>query len=281
MPGQYEDILYKKEDGVATVTINRPEKLNAFRNLTLDEMADALEDANRDESVGVILLTGAGGRAFCVGGDVEEEDAFDPVRGRQHHRRLIRVAEAIRGNGKPTIAVVDGYCIGGGNSLLTMCDLAIASTRSRFGQAGPKMGSAPLWWSTQMLPRMVGEKRAREIVFLCRQYTAEEAERMGWINKAVPVEQLWDEVHQWCRELLDKSPQALRISKISMNFESDQLWASVYHGLALLSFAHGTEEFHEGTRAFLEKRKPRWELFRGGTQAEPGPRPASEGGPGD
>lgn len=262
MAQRYQDILYAKQDGVATVTINRPEKLNAFRNLTLDEMADALEDANRDESVGVVVLTGAGGRAFCVGGDVAEEDAFDPVKGREHHRRLVRVAEAIRGNGKPTLCVVNGYCIGGGNSILCMCDLAIASTRSRFAQVGPKMGSAPLWWSTQMLPRMVGEKKAREIVFLCRQYTAEEAERMGWINRAVPEEQLQEEADRWCRELLAKSPQALRISKISMNFESDQLWASVYHGLGLLAFAHGTEEFHEGTRAFLEKRDPAWDRFR-------------------
>lgn len=257
-----EDVLYAKATGVARITINRPTVYNAFRNLTLDELADCFEDAARDESIGVIVLTGAGGKAFCTGGDVNEEEAFDPVKGRQHHRRLLRLAEVMRNCGKPVIAAVRGYCIGGGNSLMLLCDLTIATESSRFGQVGPKMGSSPLWWSSQLLPRLVGEKKAREIVMLCRQYSAAEAERMGWINKVVPDESLEVEVDSWVAELLAKSPQALRLAKISLNAESDQLWASVVHGLGLLAFAHGTDEFHEGTAAFLEKRQPDWAPFR-------------------
>lgn len=263
-----EDVRFRKEAGVATITIDRPEVYNAFRNQTLDELTACFEEANRDESVGVIVLTGAGPKAFCTGGDVKEEDGFDPVKGRAHHRRLLQLAEAIRNGGKPVIAAVRGYCLGGGNSLMLLCDLTIATEGSKFGQVGPKMGSSPLWWSTQLLPRLVGEKRAREIVMLCRQYTAHEAERMGWVNKVVPDDQLEAEVAQWCRELLEKSPQALRLAKMSLNFESDQLWASVVHGLGLLAFAHGTEEFHEGTRAFTEKRKPDWKPFRGGPESD-------------
>ncbi|HLN63369.1 MAG TPA: enoyl-CoA hydratase-related protein, partial [Symbiobacteriaceae bacterium] len=233
-------------------------------NQTLDELTDAFEAAAREESVGVIVLTGAGGKAFCTGGDVNEEDAFDPVNGRAHHRRLLRLAEVMRNCGKPVIAAVRGYCLGGGNSLMLLCDLTIATESSRFGQVGPKMGSSPLWWSTQLLPRLVGEKKAREIVMLCRQYTAAEAERMGWINRVVPDDALEAEVAAWSAELLAKSPQALRLAKLSLNAESDQLWGAVAHGLGLLAFAHGTDEFHEGTQAFLEKRRPDWERFRRG-----------------
>lgn len=258
-----QDVLYQTESGVATITINRPEVYNAFRNQTLDELAICFEQAAQDPTVGVIVLTGTGPKAFCTGGDVRMEEGFDPTQGQSHHRRLLRLAEVMRHCGKPVIAAVRGYCIGGGNSLMLLCDLTIATESSRFGQVGPKMGSSPLWWSTQLLPRLVGEKRAREIVMLCRQYSAAEAERMGWINRVVPDDQLEAEVAQWCRELLDKSPQALRLAKLSLNSESDQLWSSVAHGLGLLAFAHGTDEFHEGCRAFLEKRKPRWERFRG------------------
>lgn len=259
-----KDVLYRKEDGIATVVINRPECHNAFRNRTLDELAEAFEDAALDESVGVIVLTGAGSKAFCTGGDVKEEDAFDPVKGRAHHRRLLRLAEVIRNCGKPVIAAVRGYCLGGGNSLMLLCDMTIAADSARFGQVGPKMGSSPLWWSTQLLPRLVGEKKAREIVMLCRQYSAAEAERMGWVNTVVPDHSLAAEVDKWCKELLAKSPQALRLAKMSLNAESDHLWSSVVHGLGLLAFAHGTEEFHEGTRAFVEKRRPDWGRFRRG-----------------
>jgi len=260
-----QDVLFTKVDGVATITINRPKAYNAFRNLTLDELADCFEDATRDETVGVVVLTATGPKAFCTGGDVKEEDGFDLVKGREHHRRLMRLSEVIRNCGKPVIAAVRGYCLGGGNSLMLQCDMTIATEQSKFAQVGPKMGSAPLWWSTQLLPQLIGDKKAREMVMLCRQYTADEAERMGLINKVVPDHQLETEVAQWCQELLDKSPQALRLSKMSLNSVGDQQWSAVVHGLGLLAYAHGTEEFHEGTQAFVEKRKPDWRRFRGGT----------------
>lgn len=259
---RFEDVLYHKEDGIATIRINRPKVYNAFRNQTLDELATAFEDANRDESIGVIVLGAVGDKAFCTGGDVGEEDAFDSSKGRQHHRRLLRLSESIRNGGKPSICAVRGYCLGGGNSLMLQCDLTIATESSQFGQVGPKMGSSPVWWSTQLLPRVVGEKRAREIVYLCRRYTAAEAQQMGWINAVVPDAELEATVRQWCDELLQKSPQALRLCKMSLNYESDQLWSSVIHGLGLLAYAHSSEEFHEGTSAFMEKRKPDWQQFR-------------------
>ena len=168
----------------------------------------------------------------------------------------------MRGCGKPVIARVRGFAIGGGNELNLLCDLTIASEDSTFGQAGPKMGSVPIWWGTQLLPRVIGEKRAREVVMLCNRYTAQEAFEMGWINKVVPVDELDAAVDEWCQRLLELSPQALRVAKLSLNFESDQLWPSVLHGYQMISFIHGTEEFHEGTQAFLEKRKADFARFR-------------------
>jgi len=242
--------------------MNRPHVLNAFRNQTLDELAAAFEDVAADDTLVAAVLTGAGGRAFCTGGDVKVENNFTPARGREHHRKLMRLAIAMRNCGKPIIAAVRGYCIGGGNELNLLCDVTIATEGSRFGQAGPRMGSTPLWWGTQLLPRVVGEKRAREIVYWCRQYTAQEAMHMGLVNKVVPDDELEAEVQRWVDELLALSPQAIRMAKLSLNFESDQLFASVNHGSAILSLMHQTEEFHEGTRAFLEKRKPDWQRFR-------------------
>ncbi|MBI2862147.1 MAG: enoyl-CoA hydratase/isomerase family protein [Chloroflexi bacterium] len=258
---EYHDILYAKRDGVATVTINRPEVLNAFRLPTLREMIDAFEDASSDESIGVIVLTGAGGKAFCTGGDVGVEGQLTQATGRKFLRACQQLAYLMRNNGMPIIAAVRGYCIGGGNELNMLCDLTIATEGSRFGQAGPRMGSVPVWFGTQMLPRLVGEKRAREIVYLCWQYSAEEAYRMGWVNKVVPDDQLEQEVTHWCQELLDRSPQALRIAKTSLNSGSDMLWWSVIHDLQMLTMAYETEEFREGTRAFLEKRKPNFRKF--------------------
>lgn len=259
---KYQDIIYEKKDGVARVTINRPEVYNAFRDLTIDEMIDAFENANADESVGVIVLSGAGGKAFSTGGDVKWEGEFNPAKGRALFRRIMKLAHAIRNNGKPVIAAVDGYCVGGGNELNLLCDLTIATERSQFGQAGPRMGSVPVWYGTQMLPRVLGEKRAREMVFLCHLYSAREAYEMGLVNKVVPNDRLEEAVAEWCQELLEKSPQALRIAKVSLNFESDLLYPSVVHGFQMLSMAHGTEEFQEGCNAFLEKRKPDFNRFR-------------------
>ena len=265
----YEDIIYETGDGRATVTINRPERLNAFRMKTIIEMGDALERVADDESVGVVILTGAGERAFCVGGDVA-----DPTRTAAEKRHLHtlshRVANAIRNNGKPVIAKVRGYCIGGGNELNVMCDLTLSGESGRFGQAGPKIGSAPLWWGCQLMPAVVGEKKAREILFLVRQYDAYEAMDMGLVNKVVPDDQLDDLVDEWCDEILRKSPQGLRLAKIAMNTATDALYSSVQHGLELVALNHvyGPEP-KEGIASFQEKRPADWRKFREGEGPDP------------
>lgn len=258
----YEDLIYDAADGVARITINRPDKHNAFREQTLDELTDAFRAAEADRTVGVIVLTGAGDKAFCSGGDIAWEEESDESAALQLGRRTTLLSMVMRGCGKPVIARVNGYAVGGGNELQLLCDLTIASENAVFGQAGPKMGSVPVWWGTQLLPRLVGEKRAREIVMLCHRYSAEQALQMGWINRVVSADELDAAVEEWCQELLQLSPQALRVAKLSLNFESDQLWPSVFHGYQMISFIHGTEEFHEGTTAFLEKRKPDFSRFR-------------------
>ncbi|GAB3431257.1 enoyl-CoA hydratase-related protein [Actinophytocola sediminis] len=258
----YQDIIYAAADHVATITINRPEKRNAFREETLDELIDAFRAAEADTSIGVIVLTGAGDKAFCSGGDIEWEHASTPAGAHQLARRTTMLAMIIRGCGKPVIARVHGFAVGGGNELQLLCDLTVATEDSRFGQSGPKMGSVPIWWGTQLLPRLVGEKRAREVVMLCKQYSAKEALDMDWINRVVPAAELDAAVAEWCDTLLSMSPQALRVAKLSLNFESDQLWPSVLHGYQMISFIHGTEEFHEGTSAFLEKRPADFSRFR-------------------
>jgi dihydroxynaphthoic acid synthetase len=258
----YEDVLYEVRDGVARITINRPKVHNAFRLETLDELVDAFKTAETDSDAGVIVLSGAGERAFSSGGDVKMEESSDSATARKLARKSIELAMVMRGSGKPTIARVRGWAIGGGNELNLLCDFTIASDDSRFGQVGPTMGSVPVWWGTQLLPRVIGEKRAREVVMLCRRYSAQQALEMGWINCVVPADELDAEVQRWCDELLGMSPQSLRVAKLSLNYESDQLWSSVLHGFEMISFIHGTEEFHEGTRAFLEKRPPEFAKYR-------------------
>ncbi len=274
----YEDILYETGNGRATITINRPERLNAFRAKTILELGEALEAAADDEAVGVVVLTGAGERAFCVGGDVS-----DPTRTAAEKRHLHtlshRVANAIRNNGKPVIAKVRGYCIGGGNELNVMCDLTLSGESGRFGQAGPKIGSAPLWWGCQLMPSVVGEKKAREILFLVRQYDAYEAERMGLVNKVVPDDQLDALVDEWCDEILRKSPQGLRLAKIAMNTATDALYSSVQHGLELVALNHvyGPEP-KEGIASFQQKRPADWRKFRDGQGPDPASPPLSAKG---
>jgi naphthoate synthase/2-ketocyclohexanecarboxyl-CoA hydrolase len=258
----YTDITYDIVDRVATITINRPEKRNAFREETLDELIDAFGSAEADRNVSVIVLTGAGDKAFCSGGDIAWEDASDPSGSSRMNRRTSNLSLIMRGCGKPIIAKVRGYAVGGGNELQMICDLTIAADDAKFGQAGPKMGSVPVWWGTQLLPRIVGERKAREIVMLCEPIPAKDALEMGLINKIVPGDELDDAVTAWTDRLLTMSPQALRVAKLSLNFETDQLWASVQHGQQMINFIHGTEEFHEGTQAFLEKRPANFDRFR-------------------
>lgn len=258
----YEDILYETAGGVATVTINRPEVLNCFRTQTILEMTDAVEDAAHNGSVGVLVVTGAGDRAFCVGGDIAEMRDLGPASGRAFLERFTRFLWSLRKAPKPVIAAVRGYCLGGGNELNLACDLTLATTTSVFGQVGPTVGSAPVFGGTQFLPRLVGEKRAREIIFLCRRYAAEEAARMGWINLAVPAEEFDATLKSWTERILELSPAALRVSKASLNYESDALRGSFDLAVELLTGLYGTAEFREGMGAFLEKRKPDFVQFR-------------------
>jgi naphthoate synthase/2-ketocyclohexanecarboxyl-CoA hydrolase len=265
----YEDILYEAGGGRATITLNRPDRLNAFRVQTIAELCEAFEAAADDEAVGVIVFTGAGERAFCVGGDVREPTRTAAEKRHLHHLHD-RLAMAIRNNGKPIILRVRGYCIGGGNELNVLCDLTISGASGRFGQAGPRIGSAPLWWGCQLLPAVVGEKKAREILYLTRQYTADEALAMGLVNAVVPDEELDAEVDRWCTEILRRSPQGLRLAKLALNAATDQLYSAVQHGLELVALNHvyGPEP-KEGIASFQEKRPADWRKFRDGQGPEP------------
>jgi 2-ketocyclohexanecarboxyl-CoA hydrolase len=257
----FEDILYEKRDGIATITINRPTVLNAFRAETVEEMLLAMRDAEGDRDIGVIVLAGAGDRAFCAGGDNSSRASTSGKEGGYGGRGLVglpieELHSAIRDSRKPVIAKVQGYAIGGGNVLATVCDLTIASEKAQFGQVGPRVGSVDPGWGTAYLSRLVGEKRAREIWFLCRRYTAAEAFQMGLVNKVVPADQLDGEVRAWCREILALSPSAIAIAKRSFNADSENIRGIGALGFEALALYYDTDEAKEGTTAFLEKRPP-------------------------
>ncbi|MGE5271208.1 MAG: enoyl-CoA hydratase-related protein [Thiohalocapsa sp.] len=258
---QFGDILYDKRDGVATITINRPQVLNAFRAETVEEMLTAMRDAEDDRDIGVIVLAGAGDRAFCAGGDNSARNEGGKEGAGYGGRGLVglpieELHNAIRDSRKPVIAKVQGYAIGGGNVLATVCDLTIASEKAVFGQVGPRVGSVDPGWGTAYLARLVGDKRAREIWFLCRRYTAAQAYEMGLVNKVVPAEQLDAEVAQWCGEILALSPTAIAIAKRSFNADSENIKGIGALGFEALAIYYDSEEAKEGTRAFLEKRPP-------------------------
>lgn len=253
-----QDVLYEVTNRVATITINRQEVLNAFRLRTIEELTQTFDCADADPAVRVVVLTGAGNKAFSTGGDVEMENDFDGKAGRHVGRLLIRLAEAIRGTGKPVIAKVRGWCVGGGNELNLLCDLSVATRTAKFAHTDARLGNSPIWYATQLLPLHMSDKRAREVVMLGKTYTAEDAERLGWINEVVDDDKLDSKVSEWCERLLTSSPQSLRLSKISMNQMSDMMLHSVRQGFETLSYIHETDEFHEGTAAFLEKRTPKF-----------------------
>jgi len=253
---EYEDILYDAHNAIARITINRPEKYNAFRGKTCDELIHALNRAGWDKSIGVIVLTGAADKAFCTGGD---QSAHDGIRWSWRNRFTRRGMQGvIRDVPKPVIARVNGFAIGGGNVLVTCCDLAIASEHAVFGQVGPKVGSVDPGFGTAYLSRVVGEKKAREIWFLCRRYTAKQALDMGLVNCVVPPDELDGEVERWCQEILALSPTAIAIAKRSFNADSDSIRGIGGLGMQALSLYYGTEESREGVAAFREKRRPRF-----------------------
>ncbi len=251
----YEDILFEKNDGVAQITINRPKVMNAFRGQTTEELIAAFTEAGWDKSIGVIVLGGAGDRAFCTGGDQSAHDGQYDGRG-TIGMPIEQLHSIIREVPKPVIARVQGYAIGGGNVLATLCDLTIASDKAIFGQVGPKVGSVDPGWGTAYLAQIVGEKKAREIWYLCRRYTAEQALQMGLCNAVVPHDQLDEEVKKWCEEILDKSPTAIAIAKSSFNASTESIRGIGSLGFQALSLYYQTEESQEGVKAFLEKRKP-------------------------
>ena len=264
---EYEDILYQKADGIAKVTINRPHKRNAFRPQTVFEMYEAFVDAREDPTIGVVLLTGAGPHtdgkyAFCAGGDQSIRDYAGYV-GSDGVPRLnvLDLQRLIRSMPKVVIALVAGYAIGGGHVLHVICDLTIAADNAIFGQTGPKVGSFDGGLGASYLARLVGQKKAREIWFLCRQYGAEEAMEMGLVNTVVPVDQLEAEGIQWAQEILQKSPMAIRCLKSAFNADCDgQAGIQELAGNATLLY-YMNEESQEGKKAFLEKRPPDFRQF--------------------
>ncbi len=268
---RYTDIIYEKRRGAAWITINRPETYNSLVGNTVLEMTDAVTDAAEDPGIGVIVITGAGDKSFSSGGNLQALNQRTSLDSRNHMRRLAHLGVALRTCGKPTIAAVNGYAVGGGHELHVMCDLTIAAEHAKFGQTGPKMGGMPVWGASQLLHRMVGEKKAREIMFMCRLYTAQEALEMGLVNLVVPMSELYPTVEQWCQEILEKSPQCLRVLKLALNQESDaNFWGSFFSGGELYAMHTGSPEFVEGTSARIEKRKPDFARFRtrAGTSAK-------------
>ncbi len=258
---EYEQILYTEADHVATITINRPEVYNAFSAQTCEELIHAFKKADASRQVFVVVLTGAGDKAFCTGGDQSSKDGSYGGRG-VIGLPIDEVHSAIRDCNKPVIARVNGFAIGGGNVLVTLCDLAIASETAQLGQVGPRVGSVDPGFGTAYLARVVGEKKAREMWYLCRRYTAAQALDMGLVNAVVPHDQLDAEVAQWCSEIVDKSPTAIAIAKRSFNVDTESIRGTSTFALQALALYYGTDESKEGGTAFREKRKPDFAQFR-------------------
>jgi len=260
--GDYGDIEYFKSDGIAKIVINRPEKRNAFRPKTVIELQSAFADARDDSAIGVIILTGKGKESFCSGGDqsIRGESGYKDSHGVQR-LNVLDLQRQIRTLPKPVIAMVAGYAVGGGHVLHMICDLTIAADNARFGQTGPKVGSFDGGYGASYMARIVGQKKAREIWYLCRQYNAHEALEMGLVNKVVPYEKLEEETIRWCQEILANSPIALRCLKAALNADCDgQAGLQELAGNATMLY-YMSEEAQEGRNAFLEKRKPNFSKF--------------------
>ncbi|TDI86694.1 MAG: 1,4-dihydroxy-2-naphthoyl-CoA synthase [Caldithrix sp.] len=260
---KFEDILFQFYDGIAKISINRPEVHNAFRPETVFELSEALELARQNLDVGVVILTGEGGRAFCSGGDQKVRDVGGYVGADGVPRlNILDVQKQIRSMPKPVIAMVAGWAIGGGQVLHVVCDLTIAAENARFGQTGPRVGSFDGGFGSSYLARIVGQKKAREIWYLCDEYDAQEALQMGLVNKVVPLEKLEDTTIEWCQKILEKSPMAIRLLKSAFNAELDgQAGIQELAGNSTLLY-YLSEEANEGRRAYVEKRKPDFSKFK-------------------
>lgn len=257
----FEDIIYEERDHTAYITINRPKVYNAFRFHTCEELIQAFNQAGWNADIGAIVLSGAGGKAFCTGGDQSDKEGdYGGSRG------LVglpaeELHSIIRDVPKPVIAMVRGYAIGGGNVLATLCDMTIASDKAIFGQVGPKMGSVDPGFGTAYLAHVVGEKKAREMWYMCRRYSAQEALEMGLANKVVPDQDLEAEVEAWCAELVKRSPTAIAIAKRSFNASTDHIRGIGGLGMAALKLYYDSDESKEGVSALNEKREPDFRKF--------------------
>ncbi len=261
-PSSYEDILFEIRDHVATITLNRPKVYNAFRGRTCDELIRAFGQAGYDRDIGVIVLTGAGEKAFCTGGDQSDHDGqYAGGRG-VIGMPIDEVHSVIRDVPKPVIAKVRGYAIGGGNVLAAICDLTVASETAIFGQVGPKMGSVDPGFGTAYLARVVGEKKAREMWYLCERYSAKEALAIGLVNKLVPDDELDAAVDAWCAQIVERSPTALALAKRSFNADTESIRGIGALGMLGLSLYYDTDEAKEGGNALREKRSPDFRRFR-------------------
>lgn len=263
LAGDYTDIKYHKAEGIAKITINRPEVRNAFRPLTVKEMMDALNDARDDDEIGVVILTGEGPEAFCSGGDqrIRGDAGYTESDTGVMRLNVLDFQRQIRTCPKPVIAMVAGWAVGGGHVLHVMCDLTIAADNARFMQTGPKVGSFDGGYGASFLARHIGQKKAREIWFLCRPYSAQDALQMGLVNTVVPLDKLEEETVQWCREILANSQMAIRCLKAALNADCDgQAGLQELAGNATLLF-YMTEEGQEGRNAYLERRKPDFSKF--------------------
>ncbi|MGY9001231.1 MAG: enoyl-CoA hydratase/isomerase family protein [Rhodospirillales bacterium] len=258
----YKEILFDIKDDVAWITINRPQVLNAFREQTLDELIDAVKSTREDASIVAAVITGSGDKAFSAGGDFQAMMKLNRANAMHWNDRMLGLAMTIRGVPIPVIAMVHGHCMGGGHELALWCDLVISADDGVFGQTGAKVGACPTVGATQYIPRLIGDRLAKEMIFLCRTFGAEEAVKIGLINKVVPKAELRKATEEWCQQMKGYSGQTLRATKKSLNFESDELYASWQQGMELLAEIWGSEESLEGMNAFLEKRKPDFHKFR-------------------
>lgn len=254
----FTDIIYEKKDWVARVTINRPEKYNCYTSHTLAEMRDAFRDASYDDGVAVLVLTGAGDKAFCTGGDLDEYSGDFTERPHDYYKYMslfVECHDILRNLGKPTIARLNGIVAGGGNEFNLACDLAVAADDINLRQVGTMVGSVAAGGATQWLPITVGDRRAREILWFCEPYSAQQAVEWGWINKAVPRAELDAAVNEWCQKLINKFPECLRYTKQQTNFWKDFGWhMTVGHARDWLTLHYNTREPYEGMKAFVEKR---------------------------
>jgi dihydroxynaphthoic acid synthetase len=259
---KYTDILFEVKGQVAWITINREKVLNAFREQTLDEMIDALKSTREDPSIVCAVITGKGNKSFSAGGDFFAMKRLNFTNAYMWNDRMLGLAMTIRGLPIPVIAMVNGWCMGGGHELALWCDLVIASENAVLGQTGAKVGACPTVGATQYIPRIIGERLAREMIFCARRFGAKEAVEVGLINKCVPQKDLVKETLKWCETMKGHSALTIRMTKKSLNFESDNLYSSWQQGMELLAHVWGSPEANEGMDAFLAGRKPNFQKFR-------------------